>query len=96
MPHLSIERPHHLPQAEAKALAERLARDFEQRFGLVWRWDDDVIHFQRPGVSGSMRVGPATIALDLTLGLMFGAMKPVIERRINAELDRLGDGRGQV
>jgi hypothetical protein len=43
-----------------------------------------------------MRVGPATIALDLTLGLMFGAMKPVIERRINAELDRLGDGRGQV
>jgi putative polyhydroxyalkanoate system protein len=90
MPHLSIERPHHLAHAQAKALAERLARDFEQRFALVWRWDDDVIRFQRPGVSGSMRVGPATIALDLTLGLLFGAMKPVIERRINDELDRLG------
>jgi putative polyhydroxyalkanoate system protein len=82
-----------MPQAQAKALAERLARDFEQRFGLVWRWDDDVIRFQRPGVAGTMRVGPATIALDLTLGLLLGALKPVIERQVNAELDRLGGPR---
>ena len=93
MANLSLERPHHMPQAQAKALAERLARDFEQRFGLVWRWDDDVIRFQRPGVSGTMRVGPATIALDLTLGLLFGALKPVIERQVNAELDRLAGPR---
>jgi hypothetical protein len=38
-----------------------------------------------------MRVGPATIALELSLGLLLGAMKPAIERRIRAELDRLGD-----
>jgi len=92
MPHLSIERPHHLSQQQAKDLAERLARDFEGRFGLAWRWDADTIRFQRPGVSGSMRVGPATIALELSLGLLLGAMKPAIERRIHAELDRLGDG----
>jgi putative polyhydroxyalkanoate system protein len=92
MPHLSIERAHHLEQAKAKELAERVARDFEDRFGLAWRWDADTIRFQRPGVSGSMRVGPATIALDLSLGLLLGALKPVIERRVNAELDRLGDG----
>ena len=96
MANLSLERPHHMPQAQAKALAERLARDFEQRFGLVWRWDDDVIRFQRPGVSGTMRVGPATIALDLTLGLWFGALKPVIERQVNAELDRLAGPRGHA
>jgi putative polyhydroxyalkanoate system protein len=89
VPHLSIERPHHLSQGQAKALAERLARDFEGRFGLAWHWDDDVIHFRRTGVSGSMRVGPATIALELTLGLLLGALKPAIERQINAELDRL-------
>jgi putative polyhydroxyalkanoate system protein len=92
MPHLSIERAHHLPQGEAKALAERLARDFESRFALAWHWDADTIHFRRPGLSGSMRVGPATIALELSLGLLLGAMKPAIERRIDAELDRLGGG----
>jgi putative polyhydroxyalkanoate system protein len=89
MAHLSIERAHHLGHAEAKALAERLARDFEQRLGLAWHWDGDVVHFRRAGVSGFMRVGPATIALDLTLGFLLGAMKPAIERQINAELDRV-------
>ena len=92
MPHLSIERPHRLSQREAKALAERLARDFETRFGLAWHWDADTIRFRRPGVSGSMRVGPATIALELSLGVLLGAMRPVIERRIHQELDRLGSG----
>ncbi|HET7135211.1 MAG TPA: polyhydroxyalkanoic acid system family protein [Casimicrobiaceae bacterium] len=92
MPHLSIERPHHLSQRQAKELAERLAHDFEGRFGLAWHWDGDAIRFRRPGVSGSMHVGPATIAVDLSLGVLLGAMKPAIERRINAELDRLGSG----
>ena len=89
VPQLSIERPHHLSQPQAKALAERLARDFEGRFALAWHWDGDVIRFRRPGVSGSMRIGPTTIALELTLGLLLGALKPAIERQINAELDRL-------
>jgi putative polyhydroxyalkanoate system protein len=92
MPHLSIERPHHLSQRQAKDVAERLARDFEGRFGLAWHWDADTIHFRRPGVSGTMHVGPATIALELSLGMLLGAMRPAIERRINAELDRLGNG----
>lgn len=90
MAHLSIERPHRLSQQEAKDLAERLARDFEDRFALAWHWEDDTIHFRRPGVSGWMRIGPRNLTLDLTLGLLLGAMRPVIERQINAELDRLG------
>ncbi|HET9671015.1 MAG TPA: polyhydroxyalkanoic acid system family protein [Casimicrobiaceae bacterium] len=92
MPHLSIERPHHLSQRQAKELAERLARDFEDRLGLAWHWDGDAIRFRRPGVSGSMLVGDETIALELSLGVLLGAMKPAIERRINAELDRLESG----
>jgi putative polyhydroxyalkanoate system protein len=92
MPHLSIERPHHLSQGQAKAVAERLARDFEDRFGLAWHWDGDAIHFRRPGVSGSMHIRDSTIALELSLGVLLGAMKPAIERRINAELDQLGSG----
>ena len=48
MPHLSIERPHHLSQRQAKELAERLAHDFEGRFGLAWHWDGDAIRFTTP------------------------------------------------
>jgi putative polyhydroxyalkanoate system protein len=90
MPHLSIERAHHLSQQQAKDLAQRLAHDFEGRFGLAWHWEGDTIHFRRPGVSGWMRIGPELLTLELSHGLLLGAMKPVIERQINAELDRLG------
>ena len=89
---IRIDRPHHLSQAEAKALADQLARDFEKRFALRWRWDGDDVHFSRPGVSGKMHVGDTNILLELSLGMLLAPLKPTIERQVNAKLDAL-DGR---
>lgn len=90
---IRIDRPHHLSQADAKALVGRVARDFEQRFDLRWRWEgDDDIRFTRPGVSGFMRVGPTHLVLELRLGLLLAPLKPAIERQINAHLDALANG----
>ena len=89
---IRIDRPHHLSQDEAKALADRLARDFEKRFALKWHWEGDDVHFSRAGVSGKMHVGDTNILLELNLGMLLAPLKPAIERQVNAKLDAL-DGR---
>lgn len=89
---ITIDRPHHRSQREAKAVAERLARELERRFELAWRWEGDDIHFRRPGISGSMHVGETNIALRAQLGLLLAPLKPAIERQMNAQLDALDRG----
>ena len=84
-----IERSHQLSHDDAKALVERVARDLEKRFDLRWRWDGDDVHFTRPGASGFMHVGAASLVLEVRLGLLLSPLKPAIERQMNANLDAL-------
>jgi len=88
---IRIDRPHRLSQPDAKALVERVARDFEKRFDLAWHWDGDDVRFRRPGVSGYMHVGETKLVLEVQLGLLLSPLKPAIERQMNAHLDALDD-----
>ena len=89
MAKISIDRHHHLSHQKAKNAAERLASDLEKRFDLAWNWEGDHVHFERPGLSGSMHVGRSEITLDVKLGLLLTPLKPAIEREIHAQLDKL-------
>src|SRR5579864_6502737 len=89
---IAIDRTHDLPHDKARNLAERLATDLAQRYGFAWRWDDDDIRFQRPGVSGFLHIGASQIRLDITLGLLLAPFRASIEKQVNAELDRLTGG----
>ena len=94
MPSISIARTHALTHKKAKDAAERIARDLKQRFALDYAWEGDDVRFARPGVSGRMRVGKKDVALDVQLGFLLTPMKPVIEREIHAQLDKLfGDAK---
>lgn len=89
MAKISIGKRHHLSHRKAKSVAERLANDLERRFALAWNWDGDDVHFERPGVSGSMHVGKSEIRLDVRLGLLLTPLKPAIEKEIHAQLDKI-------
>ena len=89
MARISIAKTHHLTHKKAKSVATRLARDLGQRFDLISEWDGDHVHFERPGLSGSMHVGKARITLDVTLGLLLTPLKPAIEKEVHAQLDKL-------
>jgi putative polyhydroxyalkanoate system protein len=89
MARISISRRHQLSHKQAKVVAEKLANDLEKRFDLAWSWHGDDVHFERPGVSGSMHVGKGEITLEAKLGLLLTALKPAIEREIHAQLDKL-------
>ena len=89
MARISISRRHELSHKQAKIVAEKLANDLEKRFDLAWNWEGDHVHFERPGVSGSMHVGKGEISLEAKLGPLLTPLKPAIEREIHAQLDRL-------
>ena len=89
MPSISISRTHALPHKKARDAAERIARDLKKRFELDYAWEGDDVNFERPGVSGRMHVGKDSVALDVKLGFLLTPLKPVIEREIHAQLDKL-------
>jgi len=89
MPAISIKRRHKLDHKKAKAAAEKIARDLNKRFDLAYGWDGDRIVFERPGLSGTLRVGKAEVQLDVELSFLLLALKGPIEREINKELDAL-------
>jgi putative polyhydroxyalkanoate system protein len=93
MASISITKQHRLSHRKAKDVADRLARDLHERFGLSYTWEGDDVVFQRPGLTGRMQVSPTEIRLDVKLGLLLSALKPVIEREIHAQLDTLAGKR---
>ena len=88
---ISITRKHKLQPKKAKVAAEKLAKDLNKRFGLAFTWNGDRVEFERPGVTGHMKVGKDSLALEVNLGWLLTPMKASIEREITAQLDKLDD-----
>ena len=89
MPTISIKRRHKLDHKKARVAAERIAKDLNRRFELVYEWDGDNVSFERPGLSGNMHVGKNNVRLDVQLSFLLTPLKGPIEREIHKELDLL-------
>ena len=92
MADIDIRRTHALGIAGARTAAERMAADLAARFGLQGDWRGDVLHFERPGVTGSLAVGPEDVHLSVALGFLLKAMKGSIESAVQQEFDSLFAG----
>jgi putative polyhydroxyalkanoate system protein len=89
MPTISIQRRHKLEHKKAKAAAQKIAKDLHQRFDLQCTWDGDVVSFQRPGLSGEMRLRKNDVELNVQLSFLLTPLKGPIEHAIRDELDAL-------
>ena len=89
MPSISIRRRHSLDHKKARAVAQKIARDLDQRFDLAHEWDGDEVSFERLGLSGNMHVGKNEIRLDVELSFLLLPLKGPIEQAIHRELDAL-------
>jgi putative polyhydroxyalkanoate system protein len=89
MPTITIQRRHKLDHKKAKAAAQKVAKDLHQRFDLECTWDGDNVSFQRPGVSGDMRLGKSDVVLTVQLSFLMTPLKGPIENAIRNELDKL-------
>ncbi|NCT66135.1 MAG: polyhydroxyalkanoic acid synthase [Rhodanobacteraceae bacterium] len=88
MPVIDIHRPHVHGIAAAKAAVERVAEAIATEYGLTRRWHGDELHFDRHGVKGRIAVAEHDVRVHIELGFLLGALKPVIEREIERQLDR--------
>ena len=86
---ISVVKKHRYTHAQAKAVAEGVARDLRRKFDLECTWDGDVCRFARSGLDGEMTVGRDRIAIDVKLGFLLSAVAPSIERAIHEELDAI-------
>ena len=90
MADIELTRAHGLGLSGARAAAETMSGHLSKKFGLQGRWSGNTLHFERPGVTGSLAITERNLDLAITLvGFLMKAMKGSIERAVNEELDKL-------
>ena len=89
MADIDVRRAHHLGIKAARSAADKLAADLGERFGLRGDWRGNVLHFERPGVTGTLSVDEKDLHLTVSLGFLLRAMKGSIVHAIEEKLDAL-------
>jgi putative polyhydroxyalkanoate system protein len=96
MADIDIRRNHHLGLKAARVAADKMAEHLGKKFDLRGDWQGNVLHFQRPGVTGSLAISDKDLALSISLGFLLKAMRGSIEGAIVRELDELFAGKPAV
>lgn len=79
---IDIHAFHTLSHEEALNAADELSIDLSKKFGIDYGWDDEVINFERPGVSGQIQVKETELRIQADLGLLLMMLKVPIEQEI--------------
>jgi len=83
---IDIHAYHTLSHEEALNAADELSIDLAEKFGIDYGWDEEVIHFERPGVNGQIQVQEDELRIQANLGLMLMMLKTPIEQEIRRYL----------
>jgi putative polyhydroxyalkanoate system protein len=94
MADIEIVKSHSLTIAQAKALVQKSADELAAEYDLTSEWQDDALHFHRPGIDGRMLVTDSEVRLELTLGLLLKPFKGKFIDRLERNFDRLLAGQG--
>lgn len=79
---IDIHARHTLSHEDAMAAADELSRDLAKKFAIDYGWEDEVIHFERPGVHGRILVMENELRIQAELGFMLMMLKVPIEQEI--------------
>ena len=79
---IDIHAHHTLSHEDALNAANELSIDLAKKFGIEYGWEDEVIHFERPGVHGQILVQDSELRIQATLGFMLMMLKGPIEQEI--------------
>lgn len=89
MADISIHRKHKLGLAKAKQVANKVAKDLEEKYELQSEWEGHTLAFNRSGVHGALVVSKDSIDCEVNLGFLFKAFKGPIQGEIEKQLDKL-------
>ncbi len=90
MSEIKFQHAHSLGLDKARELAVKWIDDASRKMGLTCKHvqgaTQDTVTFERSGVKGTMLVSGTSFNLDVKLGMMMAAFKPVIESEIAKNL----------
>ena len=90
MPKLEVIQSHNVTAAEAKAKLETLAKELSEKYGLTSKWlHDTEAKVERSGATGSIKIEPKQVKVNLELAFVLSPMKGKIEDKIKDELKKL-------
>lgn len=82
MSYIDMHARHAMGREDAQTAADRLAADLAEKFDIKYGWSGDHIHFERPGVDGTITVRDDEIRIKARLGLVLMFLKGRIEEEI--------------
>lgn len=85
---IHITRPHRLSLAAARNVAESVAADLDQEFGLQYRWEGELLRFETFGVRGDLHVSESVMTLQAHLGALFSPFRDRLESEIQRHFDK--------
>jgi putative polyhydroxyalkanoate system protein len=89
MSEISIIRKHKLTAKKARIAAEKVAADLREEFGLDYAWDEDgVLHFERTGLHGQLRLARGQVSVHVRLGFLLIPFRTALEREIHEYFDQ--------
>ncbi len=93
MPRIQVFQSHDVTPDEARRRLEALNADLRERYGLVpvWRSPTEV-EITRSGASGTLRIEPRQIRVDIELSFALTMLRGRIEEQVRHELGSLFAG----
>jgi putative polyhydroxyalkanoate system protein len=86
---ISIRRQHSLSKDKAVDVADSVAKQLGEEYGMRSKWKGDTLHFERSGVNGTLRLAPKEMLIDVKLGMLLFALRDTIATQIEKKLDTL-------
>ena len=84
---IHIQREHTLPQDKLHQYVDELAAQLQHKLSMQYRWDGDTLHFSRTGASGTIKLQPTQLDIEIKLGVLLKPLKGSVERTIHEYLD---------
>jgi putative polyhydroxyalkanoate system protein len=77
-----------LPPAQARRVADTVAAQLAREYGIQAQWHGNTLHFERTGVSGTLRIAAKELLIDVSLGFLLMAFRDAIAQAIERNLDQ--------
>src|SRR5437899_7926229 len=89
MSKISIRRAHQLNHKQAVEVANQVAKELADEYGIVAKWEGDFVHVKGSGLTGMLHLAPKMIEIDVTLGFMLSIFQQKIQVGVEEKLDKL-------
>jgi putative polyhydroxyalkanoate system protein len=93
MADIHIVQAHSLTPEKARMAAQKVADKLASEYELACQWDGDVLHFERSGVEGSLRLEQRQAQMRIKLGFLFGAFSATIESKVADSMRKVFEAR---